>query len=67
MSEHEKLFQRLADASNDEQSWREAAGIDLQNHPVVTGKCPRCEYEFPPDQQLIHYDCPQCGWIDNSI
>lgn len=40
----------------------------LETHPLFTGVCPECGYRFPghiPD--LIHFDCPECGWIDDSV
>jgi hypothetical protein len=37
------------------------------DHPIITGKCPRCQYEFLKTEALIHYDCPKCGWMDDSI
>jgi len=40
----------------------------LDNHPYFTGVCPRCHYQFDPnDPPLVHWDCPSCGWIDNSV
>ena len=40
----------------------------LNTHPFFTGVCPVCRYQFntnnPPE---VHYDCPECGWIDDSI
>jgi len=40
----------------------------LDTHPLFTGRCPQCEmtypqYEMPP----IHWDCPECGWMDDSV
>ena len=39
----------------------------LDNHPFFTGVCPQCRHEFNRDNQIIHYDCPDCGWIDDSV
>ena len=39
----------------------------LDNHPFFTGVCPQCRYEFNRDERIIHYDCPDCGWIDDSV
>lgn len=39
----------------------------LDNHPFFTGVCPNCGYRFNPEQQIIHYDCPECDFIDDSI
>ena len=40
----------------------------LDNHPFFTGVCPECGYEFdrnnPP---LVHWDCPRCNWVDDSV
>lgn len=40
----------------------------LDTHPIFTGVCPECKYRFdlksPP---LVHWDCPRCGWIDDSV
>ena len=40
----------------------------LDNHPFFTGVCPQCGHEFdksnPP---LVHFDCPSCGWVDDSV
>jgi hypothetical protein len=39
-----------------------------KTHPFFTGICSKCGYNFdlnnPP---LVHWDCPQCGWIDDSV
>lgn len=39
----------------------------LNNHPFFTGVCPQCGYRFDRDARIIHFDCPSCGWIDNSV
>ena len=40
----------------------------LDNHPFFTGVCPECGFRFdknnPPE---VHYDCPVCGFIDDSV
>ncbi|MDL5055381.1 hypothetical protein QQ056_17765 [Oscillatoria laete-virens NRMC-F 0139] len=47
--------------------------IRLQNgtpntHPLFTGICPKCGHLFdranPPP---VHWDCPECGWVDDSV
>ena len=31
----------------------------LDSHPLFTGCCPRCSYQFPSHiPELIHFDCP---------
>ena len=32
----------------------------LENHPLFTGFCRECGYEFPKNPQ--NWDCPECGW-----
>jgi hypothetical protein len=40
----------------------------LNTHPLFTGHCPDCGYQFPAHiPELVHFDCPQCGWIDDSV
>ena len=40
----------------------------LETHPLFTGHCPSCGYQFPPHvPELVHFDCPSCGWIDDSV
>jgi hypothetical protein len=40
----------------------------LDTHPVFTGLCPECGYKYseivPPK---VHWDCPACGWCDDSV
>lgn len=40
----------------------------LDNHPWFTGECPECGYQFgeqnPPPP---HWDCPRCGWRDDTV
>ena len=40
----------------------------IDYHPIFTGVCPQCKHKFykenPP---LIHWDCPVCSWIDDSV
>jgi hypothetical protein len=46
-----------------EQQWK-----ILDTHPLFTGHCPACGYRFShhvPD--LIHFDCPKCGWVDDTV
>jgi predicted RNA-binding Zn-ribbon protein involved in translation (DUF1610 family) len=40
----------------------------LDTHPMFTGKCPQCGYEFDRDYTArVHWDCPECGWMDDSV
>jgi rubredoxin len=40
----------------------------LDNHPFFTGFCPQCNYKFDRDNPpQVHWDCPECGWIDDSV
>jgi hypothetical protein len=32
----------------------------LNTHPLFTGVCPECNYQFDPKSK--NWDCPQCGW-----
>ncbi|NEO33184.1 MAG: hypothetical protein F6K36_22715 [Symploca sp. SIO3C6] len=40
----------------------------LDTHPLFTGVCPECGYRFPKDNlPAVHWDCPECGWVDDSV
>lgn len=40
----------------------------LDTHPMFTSKCPQCEYTFDRDYTArVHWDCPECGWMDDSV
>jgi hypothetical protein len=40
----------------------------LDSHPIFTGVCPKCGHEFDrSDLPVIHWDCPACGWVDDSV
>ena len=40
----------------------------LDNHPFFTGICPNCQHQFDrTNHQIIHFDCPNCGWLDDSV
>jgi hypothetical protein len=40
----------------------------LESHPIFTGVCPKCRYEFDrSDLPVIHWDCAACGWRDDSV
>ena len=39
----------------------------IMMHPIITGKCPNCDYELPKKANccLEKWDCSECGWIDD--
>jgi hypothetical protein len=37
----------------------------LDSHLLFTGRCPGCESAIAPGQ--VHYDCGNCGWMDDSV
>jgi predicted nucleic acid-binding Zn-ribbon protein len=40
----------------------------LDTHPMFTGKCLECGYIFDRDYTArVHWDCPECGWLDDSV
>ena len=39
----------------------------LNNHPFFSGVCPQCRYEFDKDNPPVHFDCPNCDFIDDSV
>jgi hypothetical protein len=39
----------------------------LDTHPVFTGVCPQCRHRFDRDNSPVHFDCPSCGWVDDSV
>jgi hypothetical protein len=39
----------------------------LGNHPFFTGVCPQCRHEFNRDNLTVHFDCPNCNFIDDSV
>ena len=40
----------------------------LDTHPMFTGKCPQCGYEFDRDWSArVHWDCAECGWMDDTV
>ena len=43
--------------------------LDLTSwHPIHTGKCPRCGATFERDYTArVHWDCANCGWMDDSV
>ncbi|MEM6398660.1 MAG: hypothetical protein AAF757_00285 [Cyanobacteria bacterium P01_D01_bin.116] len=51
------------------QRWTQQQQLELlDTHPMFTGKCPSCRAEFDRDYTaLVHWDCPECGWKDDSV
>lgn len=40
----------------------------LDNHPFFTGVCPNCKHEFDKNNApKVHWDCPVCDWVDDSV
>lgn len=40
----------------------------LDTHPMFTGACPVCGYQFLRDNlPPVHWDCCNCGWKDDSL
>ncbi len=39
----------------------------LDSHPLFTGRCPQCERGIKAITGQIHYDCENCGWVDDSV
>ncbi|MEM6251393.1 MAG: hypothetical protein AAF821_00595 [Cyanobacteria bacterium P01_D01_bin.156] len=38
----------------------------LNWHPMFTGRCPSCDMPIrQTQQQQVHWDCDQCGWMDD--
>jgi predicted RNA-binding Zn-ribbon protein involved in translation (DUF1610 family) len=40
----------------------------LDAHPLFTGRCPHCEMPIRRTEPArVHWDCPECGWVDDSV
>lgn len=40
----------------------------LDSHPFFTGVCRSCGYEFEStNSPRVHWDCPVCGRVDDSV
>lgn len=52
-----------------QQKWTREEQMELLDwHPLFTGKCPQCNGEFDRDYTArVHWDCPECGWMDDSV
>jgi ssDNA-binding Zn-finger/Zn-ribbon topoisomerase 1 len=40
--------------------------VILNTHPLFTGICPKCKRAIA-GSDLIHYDCENCGWKNDSV
>nr|WP_138504501.1 hydrogenase maturation nickel metallochaperone HypA [Nostoc sp. PA-18-2419] len=51
------------------QRWIPEEQLELiDTHPMFTGKCPQCNYEFDRDWSArVHWDCPECGFLDDTV
>ncbi|KJH70277.1 hypothetical protein [Aliterella atlantica] len=58
----ELIRQPSQQRTREEQLWL------LDNHPLFTSVCPQCKYHFPQANcHIVHFDCPSCGWVDDSV
>ncbi|MEP0914442.1 hypothetical protein NDI45_26420 [Leptolyngbya sp. GB1-A1] len=40
----------------------------LDTHPLFTGWCPNCEMPIGSTHPVqVHWDCLNCGWLDDSV
>ncbi|MDZ4872083.1 MAG: hypothetical protein CLLPBCKN_001471 [Chroococcidiopsis cubana SAG 39.79] len=49
--------------------WTREEQMELLNwHPLFTGKCPSCKASFSKDYTArVHWDCLECGWMDDTV
>lgn len=53
---------------NPVQRWTQAQKLELLLwHPLFTRRCPQCRHEFVPDAERVHWDCAECGWVDDTV
>jgi hypothetical protein len=53
-----------------QQRWTREEQLELlDTHPLFTGKCPQCGYQFERDYTAccVHWDCSECGWMDDTV
>lgn len=52
-----------------QQRWTREEQLELVDmHPMFTGCCPQCGHFFDSNYTArVHYDCPECGWMDDSV
>lgn len=65
----ERSFYNGEEIIQPRQRWTKQEQLEiLDTHPLFTGKCPQCRYQFERDYTArVHWDCPECGWIDDAV
>jgi hypothetical protein len=51
------------------QRWTPLQQLEVLDwHPMFTGYCPGCGAEYERDYTTrVHWDCANCGWVDDSV
>lgn len=51
------------------QRWTREEQLEMLDwHPLFTGRCPQCGAAMEQDYRaLVHWDCPACGWLDDTV
>jgi hypothetical protein len=51
------------------QRWTQQQQLELLDwHPMFTGRCPSCGASFDRDWSArVHWDCQECGWMDDTV
>jgi predicted RNA-binding Zn-ribbon protein involved in translation (DUF1610 family) len=51
------------------QRWTQEEQLQLlETHPLFTGRCPECGARIERDYSArVHFDCTECGWMDDSV
>ncbi len=67
--ERERSFYNGEEIVQQQQRWTREQQMELlDTHPLFTGVCPQCRYQFERDYiARVHWDCPECGWMDDSV
>lgn len=67
--QEERSFYNGEEIIQPRQRWTPEEQLQLLDwHPMFTGRCPHCERPFPKsDKPPVHWDCNECGWIDDSV
>jgi hypothetical protein len=52
-----------------QQRWTREEQMELLDwHPLFTSKCPQCGTLFDRNYRaLVHWDCSECGWMDDTV